>query len=365
MQSPSPRRSIRSTLRFCLAAAMLALPVTSVAQPSLNPGDVHAFTQADACSHGTEVPNLIEGLANASSSCDAASRRLTAQVRPINGPAFVGFGGVTTAFAELTNDFQVAADPGTEGNTVGAWISYDVDWKGRILLVGFLSKPSVELSIQLQDLTDGGKPIKGEMIWARDDDAVGFSIPYVPVLSLNIGGGRDENTVSNTFPAVLKRGHSYRITLALECAVISDGGLDIGTECDYEDNFLIGNSDGGAGWSMLSVKLGLDEAVILDEIAKLKDHTHVYLTGRGTGHNNTPAETGPALLSEDGAGASSSGDLCPDTQPGVAVDVDGCSQADFCALQTSFRSCKNADWNADEGSNPRDCRWSRGSCQPR
>jgi len=32
-----------------------------------------------------------------------------------------------------------------------------------------------------------------------------------------------------------------------------------------------------------------------DEIAALKEHTHGYRTGRGEGHNNTAANTGPPM----------------------------------------------------------------------
>ena len=34
---------------------------------------------------------------------------------------------------------------------------------------------------------------------------------------------------------------------------------------------------------------------LLERIEDLEDHTHTYRTGRGVGHNNTEAETGPAL----------------------------------------------------------------------
>jgi hypothetical protein len=146
--------------------------------------------------------------------------------------------------------------------------------------------------------------------------------------------------------------------------------LDIGTECDYEDNFLIGNSGGGAGWSAMSVKLGLDEAVILEQLEKLTDHSHVYLTGRGRGHNKVQAETGPALLpdgtvGDDVDGVPNPDDRCPSTPPDQAVDADGCSLGEFCALHRSASSCVSADWNDDAQKNPKDCRWRRQVCEAR
>lgn len=369
-------------------AVLLAAPPAARAQVSIAPGGSVEFVAPDACTHDTIVPLLIDALGGASSSCDLANRRVEAQVKPIGSPLWVGFQTVR-AFATLTNDFQVSAEPGTEGNTVGAWVSYDVDWAGRILLIGILSKPSVEMSIQLIDV-DANQVIKGEIIWARDDDAVSFSIPYVPIVSLNVGGGRDAASVSNTFPAVLERGRRYRIALRIECDVFSDGGLDVGTECDYLDTFPIGNEGGGLGWSRLAVKVGLDEAVVLEgleNIAELREeldqlredfdaHGHAYLTGRGEGHNNAEAQTGgpwfdsdggpsiPPVDDEDGDGVPSASDACLGTAAGLAVDASGCSQAQFCAAATHPRDCADADWNHDDRS-PRDCSWRRKVCEVR
>jgi hypothetical protein len=350
-------------------AANIVIVDRSHAAPILDPGDVFSFADADNCVADTEVPNLLDGLGGASSSCDAANQRVTAQVRPILGPGFVGFQTIR-AYATITNDFEVSAEPETEGNTVAAWVTYDVNWDGRILLIGFLSKPSVELSIRLFDLTEGSKAIEGETIWARDDDAVGFSIPYVPVLSFNIGGGHDSNTVTSTFSAVLKRGHQYRIALRLECDVFSDGGLDIGTECDYEDNFPVGQSGGGAGWTRLSVKLGLDETATLEELESIREHTHLFLTGKGRGHNNTEAETGAAIYPDeppvdDVDGVEASEDLCLATPESFEVDTHGCAIEEFWARNHPAAVCSRADWEDEESRNPQDCRWRSGSCELR
>ncbi|MBW2691696.1 MAG: hypothetical protein JRE57_03555, partial [Deltaproteobacteria bacterium] len=118
-----------------------------------------------------------------------------------------------------------------------------------------------------------------------------------------------------------------------------------------------------------------------EKVEELRDdfgsHSHTYRTGKGTGHNNTEAETGAALVPEvgpvddpgdvdgDGDGVASVGDLCPGTPEGAEVDASGCELAAFCSLQERSSICLKADWQGDESWNPRDCRWRRGACEAR
>ncbi len=295
MTSWNRRPIVCTTLAsLTLLASLNAGP--TVAEETVSPGETVEFLAADSCSTKLEIPNAVEDLARAHAACSASQRRIKAEVRPIVGAGWVGLRTVR-ASATLLNDFELLADPGTLGNTVGAWVTYDATWNGMMVFIGFFSNPTVELAIRLTDLTDA-KVIKGELIWGRDGKGAGISIPYVP-LDLNLGGGVDNHGVSNTFPAVLTRGHKYRLELVMTCAVFSDGGLDLGSECDYMDDFLVG-SGGGAGWSKLSVKVGLDEAEVLKRLEELAQHTHIYLTGRGVGHNNTEAETSAPM---DGSAA--------------------------------------------------------------
>lgn len=242
------------------------LPRASAAQVVIAPGEEISFTQADSCIADTIVPGVLDDVARARSFCDASTRRIGAQVRPIAGPNWVGLQTVQ-ARAFLRNEFVVDADSRTAGNTVGAWVTYDVDFKGLMLFIGFFSNPTVEIAITLRDLTEHNT-IKGELIWSRDGKGFGVSIPYIPI-DFNFGGGLDDHGLTNTFATVLTRGHSYRLDMRLICSVFSDGGLDVGSECDYMNNF-IGGSDGGAGWTRLAVKLGLDEADILRRLQSLE-----------------------------------------------------------------------------------------------
>jgi hypothetical protein len=270
-------------------AAALALSVPAFADVTIQPGQVQTFAHADGCFTDTEIPNAVEELAGTHVACDAAGRRVKAEVIPIVGAGWVGFQTVKGR-AALHNDFTLGSTPETAENTVGAWVTYDVNYNGLMAFIGFLSNPTVELKMMLHDLTEN-KKIKGEMVWSRDGQGIGVSIPEVP-LNFNIGGGVDAHSVTNTFSTVLRRGHTYRLTLELTCSVFSDGGLDIGSECDYMNDY-IGGDGGGAGWTRLEVKAGIDEAELMQKLNQLTNHTHTYLTGQGVGHNNTEAETGP------------------------------------------------------------------------
>jgi hypothetical protein len=266
--------------------ALCAFPCAAL--ESVAPGETVEFLAADDCDTDLEIPNSVEDLAGADASCSAGNRRLRAEVKPIAGAQWVGLRTVR-ATARVWNDFEVSGDPETLGNTVGAWINYDINWNGRVLFIGFFSPPTVELAVRLRDLTDS-KVIKGELVWGRDGNGAGISIPYIP-FDLNLGGGVDNETVSNTLATVLTRGHKYRLEVVLTCAVFSDGGLDIGSECDYMNDFGPLGTGGGAGWSRLAVKVGMDEREVLNRLEELTHHTHIYLTGKGVGHNNTEAST--------------------------------------------------------------------------
>ena len=108
--------------------------------------------------------------------------------------------------------------------------------------------------------------------------------------------------------------------------------------------------------------------MVLDELEKLREHNHLYLTGKGRGHNNTEAETGAALFPDDPPiddmdGIPSTDDACPATPEGFEVDAGGCALEEFCAIQERANDCTKADWQDDESTNPRDCRWRKGACE--
>jgi hypothetical protein len=104
-------------------------------------------------------------------------------------------------------------------------------------------------------------------------------------IPLDVGGWTDEDRVRNSFVAMVKRGHDYRLVMRLDLKAFSLGNRN--TNLDYT------TGDKGAWWNALSVSVPEDPEELVAH------HTHTYLTGRGEGHNNTEATTSPAVFFDD------------------------------------------------------------------
>jgi len=103
----------------------------------------------------------------------------------------------------------------------------------------------------------------------------------------------DEGLKVDTFSAVLRRGHSYRLTVRLTVSVGIITTVAAVGRCDYMDA-IVGDPR-GVQLNSLFVKVGLDEREVLRLLNEFQDHRHTYLTGRGTGHNNVEAVSSPPI----------------------------------------------------------------------
>lgn len=180
---------------------------------------------------------------------------------------------------------------------------------------------------------------------------------------------------------VIKTNQTYNLELVMEGDLLSEHPT--GTGSSAEMDFMFANHKGelmGMFWDRVAiVTIGTDaeESIgeIREELARLREdfeaHTHLYLTGRGVGHNNTEALTDPPMFqgsmngsnhADDGDGVPSFADECPFTPPGVVVDSQGCSREEFCALHSQSKGCKQADWQGDDAGKPDDCRWKKKAC---
>lgn len=263
-----------------LAVLLLLSAQFAAAQVTIQPGTFYTLSQspADGGASGDNGNTSFELL----SSFNTGTRTIRALARSrINQLAGTGI-----ASSRIYYEFGVGSTPDTAGNLVSSVISYTVDWDGRqAILTGGLSNSLIVSEIILRDMT-AGVNIHVEKIHELDLETHRFK-------TVQFGRNFDDSgTKPGNFPAVLKRGHTYRLTLRIESTVFLlapplSGSL---VESNYNEE--------GFRWEELIVKVGLDEKDLLRRIVDVENHRHVYLTGRGEGHNNTEAVSSSPVIVE-------------------------------------------------------------------
>jgi hypothetical protein len=290
----------------CLLLLLISSVPYAQAQVNIAPGSEFTLTQNPANGgSATDNGNILFTLV---SNFSTSAKTIKAEV---SGGLSIGTG---EARSQIFYEFDVGESPGTTNNTVGAWISYSVDWQGFQLILSTLgSNASVNVDLILRDMTEG-RNLHVEPIHALDLKTHSYKI---------ITAGFDHNdsgTKVNTFPAVLKRGHTYRLTLRLSSTlfvIIPSASLSI---CDYMDG-LAGGGDGGVQLNSLYVKAGLDEKEILQRLDSFQNHRHIYLTGIGAGHNNTQAASSTPMVERVPEGSSAPRAQDTGVEPGSNQDL--------------------------------------------
>jgi len=306
--------SIQSIFRFsCAIVLSLALLAASpaLAEVALAPGETASDVAADASTSKCDPENCQV-------SFDLPSSTLLLEAMSVDGAE-------AEASATLLSSFAITADgtdPSDETPLLGSSLSLTVDANGILEIDGDDSLAAYRLDVLVTDVATNA-PIGSAKV--ADGATVGGSevvnVSEVEVLNLN-----------------LIRGHRYQVALTLS-VFTSAGAIGSATA-----NF--GNSS--ASWEGLTIVAGADvlggigdlearvdeleedvdqlqvdvvqlqgDVVVLEEdvdqlqvdvvqleedVAELggdledledefESHTHEYLTGRGTGHNNTTATT--------------------------------------------------------------------------
>jgi len=349
------RNFSRGTAAAAVALILLVLPVAGLAAVDIDPGATASDLAADGGNILEECPDTpVE-------TCTVVINAADNEVGALVDVTDVGSG---VASGEIFTDFNIT---GEDGALVGSFLSAVIDVSGVLSGLGPKGLASVKASLEVTDTTAGVLVAAETVVNDRVVDGI------TPV--------SEKNAVVMQLP--LNRGHSYRVSLILEARAVGSAGDVDGALSDFIKT---------ARWFGLSVTAGRDPfglIVIIDarldqletdleELAEtvgelredFDDHSHTYLTGKGTGHNNTEAETGAPLLPpgepvDDMDGVEGDSDLCPGTPEGAEVDVNGCELDAFCLLQERMNVCSSADWQGDESRNPRDCRWRRRACEAR
>jgi len=321
-------------IALCLLVAAPALADT------LEPGKALDLLDGGAvspCETGTTVVPVDTTGVSADASCDETTSMMTAKAL-LEGLA--GTEASAEAFATLLYGFDISFSSETKDNPVQAQLSYDVSWVGgkRTPVEG---QAMVGIVLKVWDVSDSANP----MAVAEEGihtDGIGRGLCTEPdCVNIAIPDIGDEMSM---LTLTLLRGHSYQVTVALS----ADANVLATVEAaDTFSDYMSppGDDDGGAMIHTLTVAAGLDIAELaaqveqntediaalnikvdelrtdLDALASLvgeiagelqdiidrldelegdfEGHTHTYLTGRGTGHNNTEAETGPEIDGDD------------------------------------------------------------------
>jgi hypothetical protein len=293
---------MKINLLLFVCVCIVFLETVSQAQIILGPGEEKSFTSEPAT--GGEIGNNSNFTFNLDGSFDLGTKIIKAQA---NSLPLVSV-GKGEAYSLLYYDFQISETPGTNSNTVGALINYSVFWKGyQEIFSTILSNAIVKVEIIIKDQT-ANQLVAEETIHDLNVKTYSFMDVIAGGLTLN-----DTDTKVNTIPAILTRGHTYRLHLKLTTTLLIVGLNQPLAFCDYMDGFT-GGGDGRVQLNKLFVKVGLDEKETLQKLAqldslesridtleyKLDHHHHIYLTGRGVGQNNTEANTTLSIFDEGG-----------------------------------------------------------------
>jgi hypothetical protein len=284
---------MKTNAALALLVALLSVATVTAGGVVINPGSESTLSNTPATG-GSESTNG-NFLYTLVSTHDLDAKRITAGV--LSTPTSIGTG---TASSQIFYDFEVGSTPETVNHTVGAWINYVALWQGSqaVLAVG-ASNATVDVDMVLRDLTES-RNLHFESI--HELDLKTFKVKFV-LLGIDFD---DSGSKVSTFPAVLKRGHTYRLTLRLSASVFL---VAVPGSTSSQSTYFQGDT-GGVRLSSLNVKVGLDERAVgdrfdaiedrLDDIEErleaLENHRHIYLTGRGVGHNNVEATSSLPIL---------------------------------------------------------------------
>lgn len=322
--------NIVAFMRGCLSSAalitLIALPLAAHAVVDIDPGDTASGLVADG-------GNVLEECATtANETCTVAINAAANEVGALVAAEPPGAG---VASGEVFADFHVSGD--ADAVLPGSSVSAQVDVAGVLAALAADAMASVEVSLQVKDMTAG--------VLVGAQSVVGHTVVNgsLPV----------SHSKAVVIPVALTRGHDYRISLIIAAEAAGSVAEVIGAESDFVNT---------ASWSDLSVTAGRDPfgaiarlagrvsdlEALVDRIANalrdlqrtvaqlredFENHTHTYLTGKGAGHNKVDATT--TTPSGDGGAVTlpgNSGNAPPAvTPPGNSGDAGSQAGATECS----------------------------------
>lgn len=264
---------------FSLIVLILAVSAQVAAgQVTIEPGSFYTLSQAPADGGAASDNGAIQF--DMFSSFNVNTKTIRARTR--THPNAVAGEGV--ASSRIFYEFQIGSTPETVGQALEGLITYSVDWAGRQLIItGGLSNAVVESELILRDMTTETN------LYVRPVHNLDLETYKVRKVTLGLNYDDSGNT-AGTFPAILRRGHTYRLTLRMTTTVYLVSPILSGSAVwsDYEDE--------GMELRSLSVMAGIDQRDLLRRLERVENHRHTYLTGRGEGHNNVEAVSSSPMV---------------------------------------------------------------------
>lgn len=282
--------------------AVLVLTATGRATVSIDPGE-SVVLQPEACADrsGFRAPGVqdySDCAVNCIATCDLSQNAALASfnLNKTAGDLFV----VSTIYGQFT-----VTDSNNTQSQLDVTIDYDVAWRGLWTLGGLFTGYNdckAEVTVYLYDVTNGSKVVK------KTEPPIHSMTPdgFVGIDILDLGAAQDIGNTANSMSARVTRGHTYRVALTLD--IRGRGLANADVILDYH---ALGY---GLFWNNFEVAVAPDLAekvaeldarvtVLEEEVVSLRNdlesHTHTYMTGRGTGHNNTEAQTSAAIIMGD------------------------------------------------------------------
>jgi len=303
MTSPSVNRPAGLGLLFVAALVWLVCPGIAHAVVVINPGETSGSLSATDCAQAL-VSDSGDCTVGCSADCDLGTNRAQARLS-LYDPLFQHTKIVTST---VYLDFKIAADSSGAETPLSSTVAFDVEWWGQWEVTGFfpgLNSAEVVKKVWLQDRTAGSSVYSHVLHTQKADGFVGIDL-------VSAGFGIDSGHVASSVAANLIRGHTYRFAITITATGLTTAAAE----------FVLGymSSTSGIWWNDMTVSVGEDLAEQIRELtqrvdkleSQLRSHTHTYLTGKGVGHNNTEAETSPAIIMDDEPVPDSTLDWLPD-----------------------------------------------------
>ncbi|MGH8014759.1 MAG: T9SS type A sorting domain-containing protein [Candidatus Zixiibacteriota bacterium] len=239
-------------------------------------------------------------------------------IRAAINPSASGYDQLGVA---IFKDFTVAPSAsGNENNLTGSYLNVTIRYAGHLEGFGVFQRAGYEIQFYVRDLENNNLIARESISDGQVAGTTEIGTDLIPFPARDFQTPSGEEKIA--LPLPLTTGHEYRIVLNIKV----DANLSDPTKLASSDFYSKVAEDwnslfdfGGVKWSGLSLSVGTDPFQAVDSLRELLEtHTHMYLTGKGVGHNNIEAITSAAIFMDSG----SVSDDVMESLPEVEADIE-------------------------------------------